>query len=337
MSLRDAGGSVGRGIAVFALSLALGFGGLYLVAGDQLLKPGLYHPRDFSALVAAAAGLAFLSEWFLTPAVRIGLLCRGQGMGISYRSAALVHVVAMFGAAVTPGNAGVGPLTALALRRLGVPLGRGVGIALQVFVLDMIFFAWAVPLGLVYLLSSGAIGLPPGLRVAAMGVSAAALVGAVALGRFPRPVVRLLLALARWQPSERLTPKLRKIARDYYRGIRAFLNMSTASSLALHAITALNWLSGFMVLWLFLELYGVEIGLLQTFALLTSVTLVSHLVPTPGSSGFMEAAVGLGLGANPGEGGAAAVVLWRLTSYYVIFLMGPAAGWLLYAARKKNV
>ena len=335
MSLRDAGVSIWRSAAVLVLSLALGLGGLYLVAGDRLFEPALYHPGDFSVPVAVAAAFAFLSEWFITPAARIGLLCRRQGLRITYRSAALVHVVAMFAASVTPGNAGVGPATALALRRLGIPFGRGLGIALQVFVLDMLFFAWAVPAGLVYLISSGAVGLPLSVKVTAIAVSVTALVGAVVLSRFPRLVVRLLLVLARWQPSERLTPKLRKIARDYYRGIRAFLGMSTAFWLTLHVVTALNWLSGFMVLWLFLKLYGVGIGLLQTLALLTSVTLVSHVVPTPGASGFMEAAVGLGLGANPGEGGAAAVVLWRLTSYYVIFLIGPAAGWLFYASRKK--
>jgi uncharacterized membrane protein YbhN (UPF0104 family) len=75
----------------------------------------------------------------------------------------------------------------------------------------------------------------------------------------------------------------------------------------------------------------VEVGLLATLALLSSITLVSHVVPTPGASGFVEAAVGLSVGA--GGGAAAALLIWRLASFYVIFLLGPPAGWLLYLSR----
>jgi uncharacterized protein (TIRG00374 family) len=103
--------------------------------------------------------------------------------------------------------------------------------------------------------------------------------------------------------------------------------------LTLHLATAAGWFGGFVLLWLLLELYGVDAGLLATLAILSSVTLVSHFVPTPGGSGFIEAAVGLSIGANPGSGVAAALLVWRLASFYVIYLLGPPAGWLLYQSR----
>ncbi len=129
----------------------------------------------------------------------------------------------------------------------------------------------------------------------------------------------------------RFASRLRKIARDYYRSARDFLKMPASYWLTLHLATAAGWFGGFVLFWLLLKLYGVEAGLLATLATLSSITLVSHVVPTPGASGFMEAAVGLSVGA--GGGAAAAVLVWRLASFYVVFLLGPPAGWLLYLSR----
>ncbi len=129
----------------------------------------------------------------------------------------------------------------------------------------------------------------------------------------------------------RFASRLRRIARDYYRSARAFLKMPASYWLALHLVTAAAWIGGFVLFWLLLRLYGVEAGLLATLATLCSITLVSHVVPTPGASGFMEAAVGLSVGA--GGGAAAALLVWRLASFYVVYLLGPPAGWLLYMWR----
>jgi glycosyltransferase 2 family protein len=239
----------------------------------------------------------------------------------------------MFVAALTPNNTGVGPATVAALSRLGVPLGRGIGVAVQTFVLDLIFFAWVVPAGIGYLVYSDTLELPPGATVVAFSTACLAIVTAAGLSRRPRLVVRLILTVARWRLMARFASRLRRIARDYYHSARAFRNMTASAWLALNLVTTAGWFSGFVLLWLLLDLYGVEASLLATLALLSSITLVSHVVPTPGASGFMEAAVGLSVGANPGGGAAAALLIWRLASFYVIFLLGPPAGWLLYLSR----
>jgi uncharacterized protein (TIRG00374 family) len=237
----------------------------------------------------------------------------------------------MFVASVTPGNAAVGPAVAVALKRLGVPFGKSVAIAIQVLVLDMIYFAWSVPLSLGYLIYSDTLRLPPGPEFAAFTAAALAIVGAVFLTRYPRPVVRLILASARLPLLGRFGPQIRRVARDYYRGARAFKNMTIPTWLALNLVVAAGWFSGYVLFWLLLDLYGVETGLLATLAILNSITLVAHIFPTPGGSGFMEAAVGLSVGA--GGGAAAALLIWRLASYHAIFLLGPPAAWLLYLSR----
>jgi glycosyltransferase 2 family protein len=321
-----------RTVIVLGLSLALGFGGLYLVVGEAVFRPATYRAQNLGAPIVVLAVIAFLAKWF-SPAVRIGLLCRGQKTPVLYRWALLAYLAAMFVAAFTPNNTGVGPATAAALSRLGVPFGRGIGVAVQVFVLDLVFFAWSVPLSLGYLIYSDTLELPLGAGVGAFAAGCLAIVVAAALSRYPQLVVHLIFAISRWPFLDRFASQLRKIARDYYRSTRAFLRMPTSYWLALHLATVANWFGGFVLFWALMRLYGVEAGLLGTLAILSGLTLVSHFVPTPGAAGFMEAAVGLSIAADPGRGVAAALLLWRLASFYVIFLLGPPAGWLLYLSR----
>jgi glycosyltransferase 2 family protein len=324
-------GGVARAVAVFVVGLALGFAGLYLVAGDEIFRVETYRVRDPSLLVAALCVLAFFAEWFVMDPARIWLLCRNQEIPLPFRTAVLVHLSSMFVASVTPGNVAVGPATALALRRLGVPFGKGFGVAIQVFIFDMIFFAWAVPLSLGYLVYTDTLRLPPGPEFAALAIAVLAIVGAVFLSRYPRPVVRLILVAAKLPLLGRFESRIRGMARDYYRSALAFKNMAVSTWLAINVVVGAGWFSGFVLFWLLLELYGVETGLLATLAILTSVTLVAHLFPTPGGSGFMEAALGLSIGA--GGGAAAALLIWRLASYHAIFFLGPPAAWLLYLSK----
>jgi glycosyltransferase 2 family protein len=319
-----------RTVIALLLSLALGLAGLYLVVGEAVFRPETYRAQNFGVPLAVLVVAAFLAKWF-SPAVRIRLLCLGQRIPLPYRSAVLVHLVAMFVAALAPQNTGFGPATVAALSRLGVPVGRGIGVAVQIFVLDLIFFAWAVPASIGYLVYSDALELPPGARVVAFATGCLAIIAAVVLSRRPQLVVGLIFAVSRWRLMARFASLLRKIARDYYRSARAFLRMPVSHWLALHLATAAGWFGGFVLLWLLLEIYGVDAGLLAILAILSSLTLISHFVPTPGAAGFMEAAVGLSIGA--GRGVAAALLVWRLASFYVIYLLGPPAGWLLYQSR----
>ena len=318
--------SLVRTALVFAASLALGFVALYLAAGDEVFRAETYRIERAGPILLSACVAAFLAEW-LMPAVRLQLLCRNQGTGISYTSALLVHLVSVLGAVVTPGNAGGAPTAAVALNRIGVPFGRSVGVMLQVFILDLFFFAWAVPLSLGYLLAFGTVALPPAIEAAGLGMSVLALAGAVVLGRYPRPVVALLLLVSKWPLARRFDGRIRGVARDYYRSSRAYGRTPVPLRVTLNVVTAVHWLAAFVLLWGFLKLYGVDLSLAVTLALLNILTLVSQFVPTPGGAGFVEAAVALGVGSYAAGGSVAgALVLWRLLAFNIIFLVGPFAG-----------
>ncbi len=313
-----------------ALSLGLGISGLYLVAGAEVFRAETYRVKDLSAGILFVCLAAFLMEWLMPP-VRLLLLCKNQRVGMTYRAALLVHLVSVFGAVVTPGNAGQAPAAVAAIKSTGAPLGKSLGVVLQVFILDLFFFAWAVPLSLLFLISTRAVALPGSVEAAALLMSVLALAGAVALGRYPRPLMAALHALAKPPPLRRFEARLRRVARDYGRSVWLYRSTPLARRLALNTVTAVHWLAAFVLLWGLLEVYGVDVGLGVTLALLNILTLVSQAVPTPGGAGFVEAAVGLSLGTYATGGSvAAALLIWRLLAFNVIFLIGPAAGWLLY-------
>jgi uncharacterized protein (TIRG00374 family) len=310
------------------LSFGLGLGGLYLVGGQVVFRPETYRPENLSFPLLLLGAAAFLSKW-LFPPVRIWLLCLTQKVPLPYRSALLAHLAAMFVAAFTPNNTGVAPATVVALNRLGVPPGRGIGVAVQLFVLDLIFFAWSVPLGVAYLSYADTIQLPPNITLAALAIAVLTIAGAIVLIRYPRIVAWVLLLAASWPILSRFASRLRQSARDYYRSMKAFKRAKAPMWIALNASTVAQWFGSFVLFWSLLGLYGVKTNPLTILATLSALTLISHLIPTPGAAGFMEAAVGLSLGGQIG-GVAAAVLIWRFASFYVIFIVGPLAGWLLH-------
>jgi glycosyltransferase 2 family protein len=326
-----------RFLIALVLSLVLGFLGLYVVGGKALFEAETYRPQSSNVLVVAICVVALLAEWLL-PAERIRLLCLSQYVALPYRSALLVNILSVLGGSVIPGGAGQGPAVVAVLSRLGLPVGKGIGVMMQIYVLDMLFFAWSVPLSLWYLIYSETIALPRDLKVLILVAISFVLVGAILLGRYPRLIVDLLLTVANWPFLRRFEVKLRKIAHDYYRSSRSYLSMPFSSWVKLHLATAANWLGGFVLLWGLLYLYGIDTSVPSTVALLDIITLASQFVPTPRGAGFVEATVGLSISANQGGSIAAALLVWRLLTVYISFLLGPPAGaLLLLAPRAKRI
>ncbi len=318
-----------RALAVFFLSLFLGGLGLWLVYREALLAPSSYRLTNPDPRLILAAGGLYLIHLFF-PVLKLLLLCRYQRLPMRFSRAVLVHFTAVFGAVITPANTGGAPALVIALRRLGYPLGKGVGVASQVFILDLVFFAWAGPLGLAYLIYSRTLRLPFNAELLTILAVVLAVVLATALSRYPKLISGGLLWLARQRPFRPLAGRLTGVARDYYRSARAYLRFSPGQYLALQTCTALGWFTSFLMLWTLLKLYGIDRNPITVAALLADISLIANFVPTPGGSGFVEAAVGLAAG---GESTTAPVVIWRLFNYYLFFLLGPLAGWLLYRSR----
>ena len=318
-------------VVMAVLSVVFGGVGLVVVAGDDVFRPATYALNSPSPGLTLLALLAFCVAWS-APAFRIQLLCR-EHVVIPFWRALLVQLATSFGAAVTPGKAGAGVASTAAFSTLGLSVGQGFNLAIQQALLDLVFYSWALPLSLAYLVLSSKFKLPLSLELAG---SALALVFVVAL-LFRRKVPRLLLRgtlwVARLPVSRRFKRWLRRTSYDYYRSAQTELALSRMEWLGAHAATALGWLSNYTLLWALLRLDGAEATLFGVLAVLTLVSITANVVPTPGGSGFIEVAVGLATQAPSSSTFTASLLLWRLGTFYLIFLVGPLTSWLLYSNR----
>lgn len=322
-----------RLIGLLLLSVGLGLGGLYLATRESVLSLATYRPVDTSGWLVAVAVLSLLALW-VVPVIKLRLLAAAQGNRISNRDAFTVHVAQVFGAAMTPSGTGGGPAMVLALERAGVKVGTSVGIALQLFVLDLAALGVLIPVGLAYILLISPLELPVATSYLAGVAAVIALALSIGLSRFPGTLYRLAIAMSRWRILKRYKDRLTRVARDFYVSSVAFRDLPLATYLALYATNLVAWLANFLLLWALLVIYGAEARLLDVLAVLSIITLIGFFFPTPGASGFTELMVGLAVEARAESASIAApVALWRLGTFYLAYLIGPLLAWLMLARR----
>lgn len=338
-----------RALLGLLISLGLGVGGLMLISGGALVQPHTYRllQRNPSGLSLVAGVL--LAQWWL-PAARLWLLARPQGASITCITAFALHLIYMLGSAITPGGSGGGPALASAWRMLGMPWGRGVAIAVQIFVLDITVLALLAATGGVFLVLTDHWHPSFQTSVLVMIATAAASL-ALVLATAPRRVTRGLLWAHRWWHNQRprgarrvvsrtpprAAPGAPKLAREYLRAALALHGASFGVRCSLWLVNFGAWTAHFAVLWALLKL-SQPTPLLPVMASLAIASLAAVAVPTPGASGVMEVVVGLGVLAHyEAERVAAPILLWRVSTFYLVYLLGPIAalGLALTVARRR--
>lgn len=312
------------------LSVVFGVVGLVVVAGRAVFQPETYLLTHYRPGLALLALLAFLATW-LAPVFRIQILCR-ERIKVPFGRALLVQLATSFGAAVTPGKSGAGVAGTAALSTLGLSVGQGFNLAVQQALLDLAFYSFALPLSLAYIVLSGKFQLPLSLELAGLALSVGLVAAIVFKRNLPRLLLRGALLATRLPLPGRVTRWLRRATLDYYRSAHT-LELSRAEWLGAHVATAVGWLGNYFLLWTLLQLDGAEAALPAVLAIVTVVSITANVVPTPGGSGFTEVAVGLATQAQSSSRVAAALLLWRLGTFYIIYLVGPLVSWLLYRTR----
>lgn len=322
-----------RLIALLLLSVGLGLGGLYLATREAVLSPATYRPVDPNGWLITVAVLSFVTLWTV-PVIKLRILANAQGQGIGLRDAFTAHVSQVFGAAMTPSGTGGGPAVVLALERAGVKVGTSVGLALQLFVLDLTALGVLIPIGLAYILLISPLELPAATTYLAVAAAVIALALAIGLSRFPGTLYRMAIGMSRWRILRRYKERLTRVARDFYVSSVAFRDLPPTTYTALHATNLAAWFANFALLWALLLIYGAQARILDVLAVLSIITLIGFFFPTPGASGFTELMVGLAVEARASAGSIAApVALWRTGTFYIAYLIGPLMAWLMLARR----
>lgn len=327
-----------RLVPLLILSVGLGLAGLYFVTKDDLLNPATYRFVNTSPGLLALAVVA-LALWWFAPTARVWILARFQGERISWLYAALAHVAQVFGVAMTPSGTGGSPAMLLVFERAKLPLGVALAIVVQVFILDLASLALMIFVGTAYLIFGSTILLETRFLVLAGIAGAVALVVAVLLVRFPGVIYGIVRFIARWRILARFRSRLTRISREYLRSSAAFRDLRWRQWVLILGTNIAGWAASFVLYWALLEVYGAAAEVWAIIALLSIITLFGFFVPTPGGAGFYEVTVGLATGSTASAGGSAiagATVLWRVFTFYVIYVLGPIGGWVLYSKFRRE-
>lgn len=307
-------------------SVALSAVGLVLVA----VLVG--EPADLARLwrmdrAALASALALLALSYACGGARIVLLARAAGARVSFLRGIRAHLLGLFAAAVTPSGSGNHPALAVALRREGMPAATAWSITVYTTILDLLFFAWSVPVSLAAL-ALGEELLAPSLAWLAIpagaGFAGLWFVLAFRLRWLGRLVLRAfsLPLLRRW----------RRRATRFVSEMEVATGTVTGGGYLTHGVlqllTALLHLSIHAIFFAYATLgLGAPLDLLPTLMVLLLVSVGAYLIPTPGGSGYVEFAASFMFTRQADSGVITpAVLAWRLTGHYLALVIGPILG-----------
>ncbi len=274
---------------------------------------------------ALLSGLGLLALHYLSGGVRLALLARLCGAPVSVWRGARAFILGLFCAAVTPSGGGNAPAIALSLRRDKVPSSLAWALTLYTSVLDLLFFAWAVPVAAFVLYVEGYLS-PLLLGVSLFFAPLCLLLWyglSFQLGRLRRTLLALfaLPFLRRWQRTagrflEQFDATAQFIARQ-----------PLANQLYLQSATTALHGTLYAIFYAVARDLGLDVTLGETLALLLLVSITSYVVPTPGSSGYLEVALTYAFAQNADTALVIpAVLAWRGISFYLSIVVGALLG-----------
>lgn len=279
------------------------------------------------ALPGYAALLGLVGASWIARALKLQLLLRRLKTPATFARSFAISLATDLAFAATPAGLGGYVATVYYLRRAGA---SGTGAATITAVdqgTDLVFFAIAVPLMTLALSESDA---TPGMAVAALTATAISIALLATVWFARRRILSLLLAprpsLARWT----LIAKAQRALRTFVVAARNHLSLIAAAGpsifLKVLALTSIQWLARYAVLWATLMLLHRPVSFALAFLLQVVVLHAALWTGIPAGGGGAE----LGLTAvlahwvAPSDM-ATALVIWRAATLYALLLAGAIA------------
>ena len=318
------------------VSALFGAGALWLVLPSAFSQESLDTLRGLHGYHYAALGATVLS-WWAAAGLRFKGLARTVGQPLRFHQGVRVSLASIFAATVTPSGGGSSVGTVVGLTRYGLSTSQAVAVTTLNLTLDLAFFTWALPAAFFYLLAAG-VRLPGGnLSLVVVGVS----LGLLGLGYLvtwrPDLLGRGLKKLAFFAPLRPVRRRLLRFLNELETAHALFNERGVGVKVGFHLLTALVW--GLHLALLNVVAWALSLGVapVELLALHLLILSVSFAVPTPGGSGYLEAALSLVLkGDAPAQTLSVAVLLWRMFGYYLYFVVGPLSSFALLLRRSKS-
>jgi glycosyltransferase 2 family protein len=315
-----------RVIQALLLSLVFGVIGIALVFYfGKIRLEQLAIIRQLSPLFLGLAILALIVSFALA-GLRLRHLCSRLNHRLKFRYAIRAHILAIFSATVTPGGSGSTPAMALMLQYQGLTSGQAWATSIAVFVADAIFHVWSLPLAIIFLRWQGI--YPKGVIWTIGGILAIVLTALIAYILLFR--LRWLIPMFRWLFRGALL-RFRKRGLRFADSLLESSHYFTGASWGFYGLTQLytllSWFSFFCILTFLAKGLELHISAIASAAWQITTTTVSYFVPTPGGSGFFELGTSfLLLGRGNDNAVPAVLLIWRVMTFYLFFLLGPLLG-----------
>ena len=275
--------------------------------------------------IAGLAGLALASA--LARAIKLRLLAMrlGQQVGVGRALIAAFASDAAFQA--TPAGAGGYPATVFLLRRGGVPVSAGLAMSAADQALDTLFFVLALPLACAFDLGDA---VPVAwhefawIPAAAVAIAALAIIGAWRTHARWWPPLRRALLRVRWLRQRRT--RLRAFRENLLIDLARLRTGSPAVTLALACAVAAQWIARYGALWLALAALGHPLHFGLVFVAQSVALHAAQWTGVPGGVGGGDVALAAALSPwAPLAVLAPALLLWRLTTFHAVLLLGAIA------------
>lgn len=287
---------------------------------------------------AFAVGVALVAANYIAGAARLQMISALGGHTLSFGRCLRAYSIGLFSASITPGSAGQAPAVALSFMRDGLTGAQAWSVNVYIWVLDLAFLTYSVPLSLL-LIGRSAISLSTqqlwafALLVAALAASMMWVLSYrlnwfTSLGR---QIFRLRW-LARWRAStDVFFGRVEAASGEIMRG-------TPVQRLTLHVLTAVVYVSTLSVFYVMISAIRPGAPFLTTLAIAQLPMVLATFMPTPGGAGLLEiftASLFVAGSSDPrpaeavqstGGSVAAAILGWRLLTFYSRFVIGPIAG-----------
>ncbi|HKE46511.1 MAG TPA: flippase-like domain-containing protein [Rhodanobacteraceae bacterium] len=289
-------------------------------------RDALAATREISAAaVLGLAGLALASA--LARAIKLRLLAMRLGQHVGVARALITSLASDAAFQATPAGAGGYPATVFLLRRGGVPMSAGLAMCAADQALDTLFFVLALPLACAFDLGDAVPAIWhefAWVPAAAVALAALAIVGAWRSHRRWWPPLRRQCLRVAWLRQRRT--RLRKFRNHLIADLARLCTGSPFVTLALACAVAAQWLARYGALWLALAALGAPLHFGLVFVAQSVALHVAQWTGVPGGVGGGDVALAGALSPwAPLAVLGPALLLWRLTTFHAVLLIGTIA------------
>lgn len=289
-----------------------------------------FKPRDFAKILelqplVVLESLALVLVSFAAGGLRLWRLGRINGKYFSLLTTIRAHALGLLSAAITPSGSGNAPAIALSLQYDDCPPAQAWSIALYASVIDMLFFIWAIPCAYFFLRAQHYVPNLPWLTTGLLIILIVFIVLSILIIGYSQQLLRWSYQLFSVAWLQRFRHRAYRFLYNFVDKVRTMAQCRWRDQLELQCSTAIMHLSMFTIFWVLAQRWDFNLSLPNIWALFTLLLVLSLFIPTPGGSGFFEAALALSFRQEQALV-APVVVLWRLLSFYSVFIIAPLLG-----------